>query len=171
MTRVVCAAFDADLDAGLAAVAGDLRAGGVRVPPPRHRPHLTLAGSDLPPEQVLAAVRAAAADLAGTAVHLDEAGTFRRGAVLWVGTGAPGLLAWHADVLAALAGAGLANAFPNAAPGRWRPHCTLARRVRPGSVAAAVEVVRAALPLSGRVRALAVLEVGGSGDLGLVPLR
>ncbi|WP_432485320.1 2'-5' RNA ligase family protein [Kineococcus esterisolvens] len=172
-TLAVCAAFGADLDRALEEVRGGLRAAGVRVPAePRHRPHLTLLGSPCPREGTApftAAVASAAARLPAVEVVLDRAGTFGRGAVLWAGCGEAGPLSdWHATASAALASAGLVNAFPAAGPGRWVPHCTLARRVRP---VPAVAALRELLPVAGRVEALAVVEVGGAGDLALSPLR
>ncbi|NAZ86663.1 2'-5' RNA ligase family protein [Kineococcus indalonis] len=171
-TLVVCAAFDEALDAALASVRAGLRAGGVRAPAaPRHRAHLTLAGAPCPPAGTAAftaAVATAAEGLPAVGVVLDEAGAFGRGAVLWAGPRrVEALRAWHADVAAALAGAGLVNAFATSEPGRWVPHCTLARRVRP---AQAVPALQALLPVAGRAVALAVVEVGGAGDLALAPL-
>ena len=171
-TLVVCAAFDPALDGALARVRQDLRAAGVRAPAaPRHRDHLTLLGAACPPAGTAAftaAVAAAAAALPAVGVVLDEAGTFGRGAVLWAGCRQDGALrAWHADVVEALAAQGLGNAFATSAPGRWVPHCTLARRVR---AAQAVPALQGLLPVAGRVQALAVVEVGGTGDLALAPL-
>ncbi|PPK98615.1 2'-5' RNA ligase [Kineococcus xinjiangensis] len=173
-TLVVCAAFDADLEAGLGRLQGSLRQAGVRVPhPPRHRPHLTLLGGACPePEtaRVLDAVAGAAAETAPVEVVLDRAGTFRGGAVLWAGPGDTAALArWHGDAVAAVERHGVVNELGTARPGRWAPHCTLARRVR--DVPAAVRTVEAGLPLAGRVVALVVLEVGGAGDLLSVALR
>ncbi|MCI2238672.1 2'-5' RNA ligase family protein [Paenibacillus sp. TRM 82003] len=172
-TLVVCAAFDAPLGAALEQVRRRLRAAGVRAPAaPRHRPHLTVLGAPCPPGGTAAfadAVARAAAEVPAVDVVLDEAGTFGRGAVLWAGCREPGPLRdWHATASAALASAGLVNTFATAAPGRWVPHCTLARRVRP---AAAVAALREHLPVAGRVEALAVVEVGGAGDVALAPLR
>ncbi|WP_432492606.1 2'-5' RNA ligase family protein [Kineococcus auxinigenes] len=171
-TLVVCAAFDAGLEESLAAVRRSLRAAGVRAPAvPRHRPHLTVLGAGCPPEGTAAftsSVAAAAAALPPVPVVLDEAGTFGRGAVLWAGCREAGALRdWHADAVEALTAHGLRNGFATSAPGRWVPHCTLARRVRAAPALAALEPL---LPLAGRVEALAVVEVGGTGDLALSAL-
>ncbi|WP_432563803.1 2'-5' RNA ligase family protein [Kineococcus sp. SYSU DK003] len=160
MTYVVCAAFDPDLDARVLALQQALRDAGVHVAPPRHRPHLTLAGSARPLDELLDAVRQT--PVAAQGVHLDEAGEFRRGAVLWAGTDDAALSDWHRNVLQ-----DVPNEFPNAGPGQWRAHCTLARRVPQQLRTTALDVVRAALPLTGRIEALAVVQVGGSGDLAL----
>ncbi|GAB7190492.1 hypothetical protein NUM3379_11980 [Kineococcus sp. NUM-3379] len=172
-TLVVCAAFDAGLDAAVADLLERLRRTGTRVPAaPRHRPHLTLLGLPCPAaatQDVLAAAEEVAAALPPVPVALDVAGTFGGGAVLWAGPSqAAGLAAWHGEVLARAAAQGLRNTLATARPGRWAPHCTLARRVR--DVPAAVRAVEAGLPLAGRVEALAVLEVGGAGDLAHVRL-
>ena len=172
-TLVVCAAFDAGLDAGFAALLERLRRTGTRVPAvPRHRPHLTLLGLPCPEEEtgtVLAAVERVAAALPPVPVTLDVAGSFRGGAVLWAGPSrVADLAAWHGEVVARAAAHGVRNTLATARPGRWAPHCTLARRVR--DVPAAVRAVEAGLPVAGRAEALAVLEVGGTGDLAHVAL-
>lgn len=168
MVSVVCAAFDADGDAAIAAVLAQLREFGVRVPrQPAHRPHITLAAAAAEPGEVAPSAAEVAERHPAFDVMLDRVGTFAGGAVLWLGPS-------HNDALSRLqreavtALAGFPPAFgQHTDPQTWVPHCTLARRTRPHMA----DRMRAAYePLTVRVAALATIVVGARGDAALAPL-
>ena len=167
MVAVVCAAFDADGDVAIAIVQRRLREFGVRVPrEPAHRPHITLSAADGDPDDVARVAAAVAGDHAPIRLRLDIVGTFARDTIVWLGPSGTELAPLQGEVHAAL------GAWPRAfgeqvEPGRWVPHCTLARRAR-GDAAARLRAEFA--PLTVRVVALATIVVGARGDHALVPL-
>ena len=177
VTAVVCAAFDVTTDDAVYAVRERVRALGVPLPDrPPHRPHFSLSAARVPRAE-LAAVVDVAAEVAArhepVAVTLSEVGRFDPAGALWLGPSANrGLTELHAAGYAALRHAGLPPAFgERSAPGHWVPHCTLATRV----ATPRLRELHAALaseyqPVRGIVDALAVILVGGQGDLAHLPL-
>ncbi len=177
-TAVVCAAFDAATDEAVYAVREIVRAAGVPLPPrPPHRPHFSLAaarvvaGDEL--EQFCAVAAGVAATHAPIDVAFDEVGRFGRAGVVWLGPAArvPAL-----DTLQHDADAALRERWPRAFgersdPRQWVAHCTLATRVPKPELRALQQRVRAGYqPIVARVDALAVILVGGRGDVRHVPL-
>ena len=165
---VVCAAFDADSDAAVAAVLGQLRDFGVRVPrQPAHRVHITLGAASADPGEIAPIAADVAARHGPFDVTLDRVGTFARGSIAWLGPSRnDALAALQRDVAEALAG--YPPAFGEQTdPSRWVPHCTLARRTTPRIA----DQLRAQyLPLTVRIAALATIVVGGRGDAALARL-
>ena len=122
--------LDDDLDGAVRAVWDRLAAAGLASlalhPHPTNRPHVTLATG---------AVRPARLDVPlPMPVTLDGTVRFdgRTGMLAWLVVPSPDLLALQARVWRVMA-----DENPQHEPGRWVPHVSLARRVRPGP---AVEV-------------------------------
>lgn len=115
-------------------------------PHPTNRPHLTLTVVDVLPPDGRDAVAAALAAALPLPARLEALAAFpfpRAGAdgvLYWAVVPSPELLALHAQVGAALEAAG-AQLRPVHLPGRWTPHVTLARRLAPGQLAAAFDVL------------------------------
>jgi 2'-5' RNA ligase len=178
VTAVVCAAFDAAIDEGVYALRNVVRAAGVPLPPrPPHRPHFSLAAARVQRGEELDRVVALAADVAArhepVPLVLSEVGRFGRAGVLWLGP-APtrGLPALQRDVYRSLKHAGWPSAFgERSAPNLWVPHCTLATRVAKPLLRDVQEIVQTQYePIRGSVDALAVILVGGRGDVAHLPL-
>jgi hypothetical protein len=76
------------------------------------------------------------------------------------------------DVVASLEAAGWPPAFGQRSdPGAWVPHCTLATRVAKPLLRQVQQTVRSAYePIDALIDALAVILVGGRGDIAHVPL-
>lgn len=174
VTAVVCAAFDAALDAEILAVRERVRAAGIALPDrPPHRPHFSLAaarverGEEL--DRVLGVAREVATAHPAVPIALSEVGRFGRAGALWLGP-APnrGLPLLQRDVYRALKRAGWESAFGDrSAPALWVAHCTLAVRVaKPLLRAVQAELAESYTPLRGSVEALATILVGGRGDVG-----
>ena len=175
---VVCAAFDAATDEAVNAVRDVVRAAGIRLPErPAHRPHLSLAAADVETdavEQVVAVARGVAEAHAAFEIVLDEVGRFGRAGVLWLGPFRPSAerkLQRNAD--AALTNAGWPRAFgQRTEPAQWVAHCTVAVRVAEPRLREVQAAVRADYrPTHAWVDALAVILVGGRGDVAHLPLR
>ena len=178
VTAVVCTAFDAATDAAVYAVRELLRAGGVPLPDrPPHRPHFSLAAARVAPGEELERVCHVAASVAARHVPLPlaltEVGRFGRAGALWLGP-APsrGLPALQRDVYRSLKHAGWPSAFgERSAPNLWVPHCTLATRIAKPRLRELQDLVAARYkPIRATVDALAVILVGGRGDVVHLPL-
>ena len=177
MTAVVCTAFDPETDEAVYAVREQLRAAGVPLPDrPPHRPHFSLAAARMPRAE-LDTVVTVAAEVAARhpplPIALSEVGRFGRAGALWLGP-APsrGLAALQRDTYRALKQAGWPSAFgERSAPRLWVPHCTLATRVaKPLLRDLQAAVAEGYEPIRGTVDALAVILVGGRGDIAHLPL-
>lgn len=177
VTAVVCTAFDPVTDEAVYAVRERVRALGVPLPDrPPHRPHFSLSAARLRRDD-LPAVVDLAADVAArhspVPVALAEVGRFGRAGALWLGP-APnrGLPALQRDVYRALKRAGWPPAFgERSAPNLWVPHCTLATRVAKPLLRELQTALAADYePVRGTVDALAVILVGGRGDVARLPL-
>jgi 2'-5' RNA ligase len=177
-TAVVCAAFDRALDDAVYAVRERVRAAGVPLPPrPPHRPHFSFAAARVAPGEELDRVVAVAAEVAArrapVPIALTEVGRFGRAGALWLGP-APNreLPALQRDVYRSLKHAGWPSAFgAQSAPNLWVAHCTLATRVaKPLLRQVQDRIVAGYEPLRGSVDALAVILVGGRGDIAHLPL-
>jgi 2'-5' RNA ligase len=106
-------------------------------------------------------------------MRLDEVGRFGRAGVVWLGPGrAPALADLQRDVAASLEAAGWPPAFGQRSdPGQWVPHCTLATRIAKPLLRQVQETVRGSFkPIDASVAGLAVILVGGRGDVAHVPL-
>jgi 2'-5' RNA ligase len=178
VTAVVCAAFDAQLDDAVYALRDVVRDAGVPLPPrPPHRPHFSFAAARVEKGAELDRVVSVAAEIAArhtpVPIVLSEVGRFGRAGALWLGP-APnrGLPALQRDVYRSLKQAGWPSAFgERSAPNLWVPHLTLATRVAKPQQRAVQDAVRAQYqPIRGAVDALAVILVGGRGDVAHLPL-
>jgi len=178
VTAVVCTAFDPAADVAVYAVREWLRSAGVPLPPrPPHRPHFTLSAARVPRGPELDRVGEVAATVAARhapiPVTLTEVGRFGRAGALWLGPApSPELTALQRDVHRTLEDAGWPPAFgERSAPPDWVPHCTLATRVAKPRLRELQEVVAARYePIHATVDALAVILVGGRGDIRHLPL-
>jgi 2'-5' RNA ligase len=179
VTAVVCAAFDADTDEAIYAVRERVRAAGVGTLPerPPHRPHFSLSAARVSRGPELDRVLAVTGDLAAAhtpiPIVLTEVGRFGRAGALWLGPASTrGLPALQRDVYRGLKQAGWPAAFGDrSAPRLWVAHCTLATRVpKPQLRDVQAAVLDGYEPIRGTVDALAVILVGGRGDVGYAPL-
>jgi 2'-5' RNA ligase len=178
VTAVVCTAFDPAADEAVYAVREVLRGAGVPLPDrPPHRPHFSLAAARVPRGEELDRVCAVAADVAGrhapVPLVLTEVGRFGRAGALWLGPAANrGLPALQRDVYRSLEHAAWPSAFGDrSAPNLWVPHCTLATRVAKPRLRELQELLAARYePIRATVDALAVILVGGRGDIAHLPL-
>ena len=175
---MVCAAFDPALDEAVYALRDVVRAAGVPLPPrPPHRPHFSLAatrvqqGAEL--DRIIAVGSEVAARHEPVPIVLSEVGRFGRAGALWLGP-APnrGLPTLQRDVYRSLKQAGWPSAFgERSAPRLWVPHLTLATRVAKPLLREVQQAVQAQYePIRGSVDALAVILVGGRGDVAHLPL-
>lgn len=178
VTAVLCTGFDPAGDEAVYRVRDTVRAAGVPLPDrPPHRPHFSLAAARVPPGEQLDRVCAVAAEVAARhepiPVVLTEVGRFGRAGALWLGP-APtrGLPALQRDVYRSLKQAGWPSAFgERSAPNLWVPHCTLATRVAKPLLRELQERVQEGYePIRTAVDALAVILVGGRGDIAHYPL-
>ena len=122
-------------DAGLPSLAAH--------PHPTNRPHLTLTLVDVLPPAGRDALDAAFDDVLPMPARLEALAAFpgREAVLYWAVVPSVQLLALHARVTEGLVAAGTAQR-PLHAPGRWTAHCTLAHRLTPPQLGAAVEVLR-----------------------------
>jgi 2'-5' RNA ligase len=166
---VVCAGFDAAADAVIEDLRAQVEAAGQRVRR-AHRPHLTLAGARVADvDEVVARAAEVAARHRPIRLTMAELGSFPSGVVFVGPEPSEALRELQRDAHATLVAAGLAPAFGEPSePARWVAHCTLATRVPPG--------VRGRLlgqglrPFGALVESLAVILVGGHGDVAQLPL-
>ena len=178
VTAVVCTAFDPATDEAVYAVREVLRSAGVPLPPrPPHRPHFTLSAARVRPGDELDRVGDVAAEVAARhapiPIALAEVGRFGRAGALWLGpTPSRGLPALQRDVHRSLKHAGWPPAFgERSAPNLWVPHCTLATRVaKPLLRELQEQLATQYRPIRATVDALAVILVGGRGDIRHLPL-
>jgi 2'-5' RNA ligase len=177
VTAVVCTAFDDATDRAVFAVRDLVRAAGVELPDrPPHRPHFSLAAARVDRDElpgVLDVARSVAAVHRPIAITLSEVGRFGRAGVVWLGPRAsPELQLLQHDADAALRRAGWPRAFGERShPAHWVAHCTLATRVPKPLLRTVQAAVRAGYrPIDATVDALAVILVGGHGDIGYAPL-
>jgi 2'-5' RNA ligase len=107
-------------------------------------------------------------------VPFDQVGRFGRAGALWLGpTTLPRDVArLQRDADAALVAAGWDRAFgQHSEPAQWVAHCTLATRIaKPELRAVQQQVQRGYRPFTARIDALAVILVGGRGDIAHLPL-
>jgi 2'-5' RNA ligase len=176
VTAVVCAAFDAAVDDAVYALRDVVRDAGVPLPPrPPHRPHFSLSAARVPRDE-LDAVVAVSAEVAArhdpVPIVLTEVGRFGRAGALWLGP-APnrGLPALHRDVFRSMKREWPPAFGERSAPNLWVPHLTLATRVAKPLLREVQQRLQAGYqPISGAVDALAVILVGGRGDVAHLPL-
>jgi 2'-5' RNA ligase len=176
VTAVVCAAFDAALDEAVFALRDVVREAGVPLPPlPPHRPHFSLSAARVPREdldEVVAIAGEVAARHPPVPIVLTEVGRFGRAGALWLGP-APnrGLPALHKDVYRTLKRRWPPAFGERSAPNLWVAHLTLATRVaKPLLRDVQHQLQDGYRPIRGNVDALAVILVGGRGDVAHLPL-
>jgi 2'-5' RNA ligase len=179
VTAVVCTAFDPATDEQIYRVREQVRAAGVTLPErPPHRPHFSLAAARVTRDAGLDRVVETAAQLADSQVPLevtlDEVGRFGRAGVVWLGPSrrAQPLATLQREVDAALRAQGWPRAFGERSdPAQWVAHCTLATRLPKPQLREVQAAVRIGYsPIRARIDALAVILVGGRGDIAHLPL-
>jgi 2'-5' RNA ligase len=168
---VVCAAFDAAGDSDIAAVRALVRSmGGRAALTPAHRPHLTLTAASVDdPGKVVRIAALIAKRHRPFRIRLDSVGAFGRGDVVWLGPRrSVGLSGLQRDAYSSLVEAGYPPAFAGQSdPRGWRPHCTIARRLTPAVLGQLEERYE---PIDVLVTGVAVVLVGGHGDVGYTPM-
>jgi 2'-5' RNA ligase len=168
---VVCAAFDAGGDAGVAAVRSLVRSlGGLAAASPAHRPHFTLSAAQVDDPGEIAPIAAEVATRHKPfRLALNTIGAFGQGDVVWLGPRRSARLeALQRDAYSSLLAAGYPPAFAGQSdPREWRPHCTIARRMPPDLLRRFEKRYR---PFDVRVTGVAVVVVGAHGDAAYVPL-
>jgi 2'-5' RNA ligase len=167
-TLVVCAAFDPATDAGIETLRDRVAAAGHRVRR-AHRPRLTLTAARTADAEDLAALVAEVAGRhAPIPLGMRGFGSFPSG-VLFVETDeSSALRELQRDAYETLRQR-WAPAFGwQSAPGEWVAHCTLATRLPRPDLRALREAPFDPFPVT--VDALAIIAVGGSGDLARLPL-
>jgi 2'-5' RNA ligase len=176
VTAVVCAAFDAAVDDAVYALRDAVRSAGVPLPPrPPHRPHFSLTAARVAKDevdQVVAVAGEIAARRAPVPIVLTEVGRFGRAGALWLGP-APnrGLPALHKDVYRSLKRVWPPAWGERSAPNLWVPHLTLATRVAKPLLRDVQRTIEQDYqPIRGTIDALAVILVGGRGDIAHLPL-
>lgn len=158
------------------------------VPAPRGRPHITLAVTG----EVTGATRTALRETLATtplpALRLSHLGLFpHRKPVLFLGLCVTGeLLELHRRVHAAIAAPQgeprsqgkprsepepRSEAEPLSQPGRWVPHCTLARRLHPGAVGTAVELLGVIAPIDTHGSGVGAVTIGTGHTIPLTDRR
>jgi 2'-5' RNA ligase len=179
VTAVVCAAFSPATDDAIYSVRERVREAGIALPPqPPHRPHFSMSAARVHRGAELDRVVAVSADVAAAfspvPIIFTEVGRFGRAGALWLGP-APTreLPTLQRAVFRALKQAGWPPAFgERSAPRLWVPHCTLATRVPKPQLREVQDVISAGYqPIRGIVDALAVILVGGRGDIAHARLR
>jgi 2'-5' RNA ligase len=133
--------FDPDAEAAVRRSWDELRAVGVRAQTPAARPHATLTVADRIDDAVLPAL----AELAGAfgfEVRIGAAVVFGRSAGILARLVVPSveLLDLHAEVCRSAGPHLRPGPLPHTVPGDWTPHVTLARRVAPDQLAAALHI-------------------------------
>ena len=175
MTAVLCAAFDAETDERILAVRELVRAAGIVLPDlPPHRPHLTMTAARVERGAEVDGVVAVAGEVAvrhaAFPLRLATVGRFGRAGALWLGPerSAP-LAALQRDAATAIERAGWPDAFgERTGPDAWVPHCTLATRVPKPQLRDVQQALHAAYrPIDATVAGIAVILVGGRGDVAL----
>ncbi|HEX3336181.1 MAG TPA: 2'-5' RNA ligase family protein [Jatrophihabitans sp.] len=166
---VVCAAFDAAADAVIEELRAQVEATGQRVRR-AHRPHLTLAAARvIDADEVVA--RAAEVAARHRPISLTMAGldSFPSGVVFVRPEPSAALRELQRDAHQTLVAARLGPAFGEQGdPAQWVAHCTLATRVPArGRNRLLGKGLR---PFAASVEALAVILVGGHGDVAHLPL-
>jgi 2'-5' RNA ligase len=176
VTAVVCAAFDAAVDDAVHALRDVVRDAGVPLPPrPPHRPHFSMTAARVPKDEldrVVEVTEAVAARHEPVPIVLTDVGRFGRAGALWLGP-APnrGLAALHRDVFRSMKQVWPPAFGERSAPNIWVPHLTLATRVAKPLLREVQEMVeRDYKPVRGTIDALAVILVGGRGDVAHLPL-
>ncbi len=135
----------------------------------RHHPHLTLAVTDgltrVITERLVAELPAR------PEIWLDAAGCFPgRGGVVFLAVRAtPELLTYHQALHSILDEHDLPQ-VDQLRPGRFFPHCTVAKRLAADRIGTAVNVVRDLLPINGSAASINSVVVG-SGEVTLIDRR
>jgi 2'-5' RNA ligase len=165
---VVCAAFDAVTDARIDSLRDAVEAAGHRVRR-AHRPHLTLSAARMDePDEVVALASEVAARHATVRVTMTGLGTFPSGVLFVAPDDSPGLRSLQRDAYDSMRAHWPPAFGGQTAPGEWIPHCTLATRLTRRELHELR--TRPFDPFVAVVDAIAVIAVGGSGDLARIPL-
>lgn len=168
-TAVVCAAFDAAGDDHVERLRRVAERAGLRVRR-AHRPHLTLTAARVDePAAVVTRAGEVAGRHAPTTLTATGLGSFDSGVLFVAVTATDPLHALQRDAHATLAAAWPPAFGVQSRPGEWVAHCTLATRVPPRVLRELTATRFEPFPLV--VDALAVIEVGGRGDVARLPLR
>ncbi|WP_152365191.1 2'-5' RNA ligase family protein [Microlunatus speluncae] len=129
----------------------------------RQHPHLTLAVTDEPPPMIIDRLGAELPAL--PRIGLDAAGCFPgRGGVVFLAVRAtPELLAYH-QALHTILDEYEPRQVDQLRPGRFFPHCTVAKGLDEDRIGPAVAVARGLVPISGAATSINAVVVG-SGEI------
>jgi 2'-5' RNA ligase len=167
-TAVVCAAFDPATDARIERLRSAVEANGHRVRR-AHRPHLTLVAARVDdPSAVVALARDVGPRHPALPLAMTGLGGFPSGVLFVRSDPSPALQALQRDAYDTVT-----RLWPSAfgrptAPESWVAHCTLATRLPRPALRRLQELHFE--PFQARVTSLAVILVGGQGDVANVPL-
>ncbi|CAJ1583157.1 2'-5' RNA ligase family protein [[Mycobacterium] wendilense] len=152
MVHSVELVFDADTEATVRGIWDELRAAGIASPAPAARPHCTLTVA----QRIDARVDASLADvldrfplpcrLGATLIFGRAAGVLARSVLP-----TEELLAVHREVYRLTLPLLEPAPMPHTAPGQWSPHVTLARRLPPERLAAALRIAGTPAEIVGTV--------------------
>lgn len=167
---VVCAAFDPATDALIEMLRREIENAGQRVRR-AHRPHLTLGAVRVPDiDKIVNLADAVAERHTPIALTMAALGSFGSGVLFVAPERSDALRDLQRDAHETLVDAGWPAAFGEQSdPAGWVAHCTLATRVWRGSLPGLVQ--RPFRPFPATLDALAVILVGGHGDVAHLPLR
>jgi 2'-5' RNA ligase len=134
----------------------------------QHRPHVSLTVTESLAGADLTRLRSVLTAHEPT-LPLHVLGTFPgTEGVLFLGVQVTaGLLAFHADVHAALAGRSIRH-WPYYLPGNWVPHCTLAEHLDPAEKAKAFGLLQGYEPIAARVESVGIKDTA-TGAITLLP--
>jgi 2'-5' RNA ligase len=162
-TVVVCAAFDTETDAAIERLRDRVAAAGHRVRR-AHRPHFTLSAARVADEdEVLVIAAEVAARHAPIPLTMRGLGSFPSGVLFVAPEDSTALRALQRDAHETMRRHWPPAFGPQSSPDRWIAHCTLATRLgRPD-----LRTLRQSRfdPFPAMVDAVAVIAVGGTGDL------
>jgi 2'-5' RNA ligase len=167
-TAVLCAAFDAAADAALDRLRDQVEAAGHRVRR-AHRPHVTLTAARVDQlDEVIDVAAAVAARHAPIPLTMATLDSFGSGVLFVAPTDSAALRTLQRDAHRTMAARRPPAFGPQSEPDRWVAHCTLATRLDRAQVR---DLRRAPFePFAATVDAIAVIVVGGHGDIARVPL-
>jgi 2'-5' RNA ligase len=167
-TVVVCAAFDPATDAAIERLRDRIAAAGHRVRR-AHRPHLTLSAARVDDiEPVVRLAESIAAAHPPISITMAGVRSFASGVLFVAPENSTALRELQCDAYETMSAHWPPAFGPQSEPQEWVPHCTLATRLA-GPVRSALQQL-AFEPFPATVEALAVILVGGRGDVAHLPL-
>jgi 2'-5' RNA ligase len=167
-TAVLCAAFDGATDAAIGRLRDQVEAAGHRVRR-AHRPHFTLTAARVDdPNEVVAVAQEVAARHRRIPLTIAALGSFGSGVLFVAPDESPALRDLQRDAYEVMRSHWPPAFGAQTVPETWVAHCTLATRLPSSGLRALAQSPFE--PLAATVEALAVILVGGSGDVARIPM-